>query len=295
MERLTPNYHFEEDQKLLQEMKDAFLACPSAVRYIRSLKIPDELVDQEIVKIYDFVSDLNFCKKCPGVGACNKSTPRLCTRIVYQDGIISRELVPCKEYLKLTKFKSQFLVRDFDESWLNSDLKKIDYSQERMEVVKRYQDILKGESKYPWIYIMGEAGTGRSFVAANLAIDIAKKEKGPVAFIDVPSRFKEMASTKDNALFNEYLERYSTVPVLVLDDLGNEYKSDFVRENIFFQILSSRSKNHLMTIITSDFDINDIATMYLTNQASKPKVDQIKRLLKRNSEKEINLGDIPVY
>ena len=99
MERLTVNYHFEEDEKALREMKEAFLACPAAVKAIRALKVPEEIIDQDIVKIYDFVSDINFCKKCPGVMACNKDTPRLCTKIVYKDGILSRELVPCKKYL----------------------------------------------------------------------------------------------------------------------------------------------------------------------------------------------------
>ena len=143
---------------------------------------------------------------------------------------------------------------------------------------------------------MGEAGTGRTFVAANLAVDIAKREKGPIAFIDTPTRFKEMTNKNLSAeAFGEFIKRYSEVPVLVIDDLGNEYKNDIVRESILFPILNNRAKAHLFTIFTSDFNINDIATMYLTNQASKPKVEQIKRLLKRTCGKEINLGEMSVY
>ena len=100
---------------------------------------------------------------------------------------------------------------------------------------------------------------------------------------------------KDNNVFNELLQKYIDVPVLIIDDLGNEYKSDFVRESILYPILSNRSKAHLLTIITSDYGINDFATMYLTNQASTPKVEQIKRLLKRMCSKAIDLGDLSVY
>ena len=275
-------------------MKEEFLACPSAVKYIRSLHIPEELIDEEIVKIYDFVCDLKFCKKCPGVNACNKDTPRLVTKIIYEDGVVSRVLVPCKEYLKMVKFRGQFLIRDFDDEWLTSDLKRLDRTTERIEVIKKYNSYLDGTSN-EWIYIMGESGTGRTFVAANLAIDLAKKEKGPIAFLDAPYRFKELASKKDAEAFNEILKKYSEVPILIIDDLGNEYKSDYVRENILFPILNNRAKAHLFTIFTSDFSINDVATMYLTNQASKPKIEQIKRLLKRTCGKEINLGEMSVY
>ena len=294
MERLIPTYRFEEDEKLLKEMKEAYLSCPAAVKYIRSLKIPDDLIDQEIVKINDMVMDLNYCKKCPGINACSKATPRLVTKIVYKDGVVSREIVPCKEYLKIVKFRNQFIVRDFPDDWLNSELRKIDKTTQRKEVVEKYLSFAKGESQQ-WIYIMGEGGTGRTFVAANITLDMAKNEKGPIAFIDAPYRFKEIASKKDNDAFNELLERYQTVPVLVIDDLGNEYKSDFIRESILFPILNARAKAHLFTIITSDFNISDIAKMYLTNKASEPKCEQIKRLLKRTCGKEINLGDLGVY
>lgn len=287
------NSPFKQNEKVLKDMKDLYLSNASAVKYIKSLNIPDELVDAEIVKINDFVCDLNYCRNCPGVDKCNKATPRLCTKIIYEEGIVERQLVPCKEYLKLINFKKQFIVRDFPEDWLSSSLKKIDGNSARLEVIKKYQENIKNPEP-KWIYLTGEEGTGRTFVAANIAIDIARNNLGPVAFIDVASRFKELQSKKDDA-FNELLEKYMNAPVLVLDDLGNEYKSDFVREAILFPILNARSKSHLFTIITSDFNLDDFALMYTTNAASKPKVEQIKRLIKKNIDEEINLGTVSVY
>ena len=294
MLRLKPSSHFEEDKALIEQMIAEYRNCPQAVRYIKSLKIPEDKVEEEIAKIYDFVSDINTCKKCPGINNCPKSAKRLCTRIVYEDGVVSRELVPCKEYIKDIKFRNQFVVRDFDDDWLVSELKSIDKSEGRKEAILKYNNIFANNTG-EWLYLMGEAGSGRTFLAANLVLDIAKKGRGPIAFIDVSTRFKEIASKKDPAVFNQLIERYSTVPVLVLDDLGNEYKSDFIRESILFPILNARSRAHLFTIITSDFNINDVTTMYLTNQASKPKVEQIKRLLKRNCGPEISQGDLSIY
>ena len=85
MLRLRVNSHFEEDQNLIEKMREEYRNCPNAVRYVKSLKIPEEKVDEDIVKIYDFVSDLNFCKKCPGYNNCNKDTPHLCTKITYEE------------------------------------------------------------------------------------------------------------------------------------------------------------------------------------------------------------------
>ena len=293
MERIAQNYHFNEDKRLLAKMKEEFFDCPAAVKYIRSLNIPDNVIEQEIVKIYDLVCDIKICRNCPGVDNCSKDTPRLCTKIIYEDGVVSRVLVPCKEYLKLVKFKSQFVVRDFEEEWLFST-KKMDRTPKREEVVKKYANYLDGNSK-EWIYIIGESGTGRTYVAANIAIDLAKNEKGPIAFINAPIRFKELRNTKDNEKFDEIIDKYSSIPVLIVDDFGNEYKNEFVRENILFPIINNRARKHLFTIFTSDFNINDITTMYVTNEASKPKVKQIKRILKNCCGKEINLGEMSIY
>ena len=293
MERLIVNSPFKENEKVLKQMKANYAACPAAIKYIKSLNIPDDVVEKEIVTINDFVMDLNHCKHCPGVDKCDKETPRLCTKIVYTDGVVERQLVPCKEYLKYISFRNQFTVRDFPDEWLTSVLKKIDNSAPRAEAIKKYDDFLKGNST-DWIYLIGEEGTGRTYVAANIALDLAGKQKGPIAFVDVPTRFKELAGKKDQA-FTDLLAKYTDVPVLVLDDLGNEYKSEFVRETILFPILNARSKAHLFTIITSDFKIDDLCLMYMNNQASKPKVEQIKRIIKKNAGDEINLGDLSIY
>lgn len=293
MDRLTANSLFDNQEELLKKMKDNFLACPPAVNHLKKLGVPEEEINKRIVKVNDFVEDIKFCKNCKGVNKCQKATPCLVTKMIYEDGILDRQVVPCKKYLEFIKFRNQFIVRDFPEEWLYSSLKDIDKSMERLELIKKYKSIIDNKTG-EWIFITGEAGTGRSFVAANLCIDMATRDLGPIAFIDVPTRFKELGNKKEEA-FSSLLEKYQKVPVLVLDDLGNEYKSDFVRETIFFQILNVRAKNNLFTIITSDFLMKDISDMYCLNQASKPKVEQIKRLLKRKCGEEINLGEIGAY
>ena len=72
MEKLKVNMNIESDQELIAEMKKMYLGCPKAVKYVNELGIPPEAVDDNIVKIFDFVSDINYCDKCPGVRKCKK-------------------------------------------------------------------------------------------------------------------------------------------------------------------------------------------------------------------------------
>ena len=297
MEKLKVNINIENDDKLLSDMKKAYLACPAAIKYCNDLKIPEEKIDENIVKIFDFVSDINYCKKCPGVKKCAKANPLLCTKIVYDHGEIDRQLVPCKELLKQITFKRQFQVMDFPEEWLDSSLRTLDRNAGRDLALDRYRSFIKDKDN-SWIYLSGSKNSGRSYFAAALVVDAARKDRGPICFLNTTSRlreFNDLGYGKKKEEFDRKLEQYSNVPILVLDDFGNEFKSDFVRDAILFPILSARAGKRLLTIFTSDFTIDEVETLYSNSKAGAIRAKQISRLIKSMAREEINLGDIAIY
>ena len=297
MEKLKVNINVQSDEDLLNEMKKAYLACPQAVKYCSDLKIPQEKIDDNIVKIYDFVSDINYCKKCPGVKKCAKGNPLLCTKIIYEHGEIDRQLVPCKELIKDIAFKKQYMIRDFEEDWLDSNLRTIDRNSGRDLALARYRDFLK-EKDNSWIYLIGSKNSGRSYFAAAITADIARKERGPICYLNSSLRLRELSDynyAKKKEEFERRLELYSNVPILVLDDFGNEFKNDFVRDAILFPILSTRASKRLLTIFTSDFTIDEVETLYSNTKAGAIRAKQIARMIQSMSKEEINLGDISIY
>lgn len=288
---------YDADEKLLEEMKKAYLACPQAIKYCNELGIPAEKIDENIVKIYDFVRDLNYCSKCPGVKKCGKTNPLLCTKIVYSGGEIDRQMVPCKELLKDITFKKQFLIRDFEEDWLDSSLRSIDRTSGRNQAMVKYHDFIKTKQCH-WIYLTGSKNSGRSYFAASLIVDAARKNRGPVCFIDSTLRLREINDLgygKKKEDFDKKLDLYSNVPILVFDDFGNEFKNDFVRDAILFPILSTRASKRLLTVFTSDFTISEIEALYSNTKAGAIRAKQIARLITSMCGEEINLGDVSIY
>ena len=297
MEKLRVNIIVEKDEDLRQKMKEAYLSCPQAIKYCNELNIPSEVIDKNIVKVFDFVSDINYCNKCPGVKKCNKQNPLLCTKIIYSHGELDRQLVPCKELLKQIAFKNQYVIRDFEDDWLDASLRSIDRNQGRDVALMRYRDFLKTKDN-SWIYLTGNKNSGRSYFAAALTVDSARRERGPICFLNSTLRLRELNDLgygKKKEDFDKKLELYSNVPILVLDDFGNEFKTDFVRDAILFPILSTRASKRLMTIFTSDFTIEDIEALYGTSKAGAIRAKQIARLIKSMSGEEINLGEISIY
>ena len=296
MEKLKINMSIEEDTDILAKMKEAYMACPSAIKYVRELGIPEDKIDENITRIYDFVSDINYCRKCPGIKNCAKHNPLLCTKIVYEEGLVDRQLVPCPKFIERVAFEKQFLIRDFDDAWLDVKITDLDNTKDRTAALQKYVKFIK-EGKNDWIYLTGGPNSGRSFLAAAFATDAARKNVGPVCFVNCSTRIGEIASyyAKEKDRFQKEIERLSNCQILVLDDFGNEFKNDMIRDAILFPIISNRANKKLFTIVTSDFSINEIVTLYSTSKAGEIRANQIGKLIKAVAGKEINLGELSIY
>ena len=71
MEKIKVDMHVDDDQNIVKQMYREYLQCNEAIAELKKLGIPDDKIEDNITKIYDFVSDLNYCKKCPGLKKCN--------------------------------------------------------------------------------------------------------------------------------------------------------------------------------------------------------------------------------
>ncbi|MEA5061498.1 MAG: ATP-binding protein [Erysipelotrichaceae bacterium] len=296
MEEIKVKLSIEEDDSALNKMYSNFLNCVEAVKETKRLEIPDDKIKKYIVKINDFVDDVNYCKKCPGTAKCKKLNPLLVTRITYVNGVVDRNLLPCPEMLREMEYEKQFYFRDFDEDKRTANLRTLDKTSQRTSASVKVRDFIMGkESK--WVFLNGARGTGRTYLAIAVANETANKKLGPIAFINASLRLKELNdfSYSNKSEFERLINTLSSCPLLIIDDFGNEFKNDFIRDGVVFQILSNRASKRLMTIITSDFTIDEIVTLYSTSKAGAIRAKQIGNILKDNCEEEINLGKISIY
>ena len=293
------NLKIQSDDSLIQQMKEALYACPSVVKFCKDQGMTEEVMEQNITKIYDFVRDVNYCRKCPGLKQCKKDNAYLNTKITYSYGVVDTQLIPCKEILKRVSFERQFVVRDFPDEWLDVIMSDINKSQSKTIAMEAYMKYLRNEDT-SWLYLTGGIGSGKSFFAAALSIDLAKrglKGKAPICFINASKRILELSelSKQKSEDFKKKLDLYSTVPVLVIDDFGHEYKNDFTRDAIVNEIITTRCNKKLFTIITSNFALDEIEVLYSTNNAGAIMAKQIVKTIKAMSKKEIDLGDLKLY
>lgn len=118
------------------------------------------------------------------------------------------------------------------------------------------------DSKWPFLW--GGTGSGKTF-AAILIAQIAMLREKTVFFTNVAELLDALRPSADNTLVDGmaikdiYTAKANRANILILDDIGQEKSSEWVRERLFL-IINERWNAGKMTVLTSNFDIEHIKT-----------------------------------
>lgn len=154
---------------------------------------------------------------------------------------------------------------------------KLDEAIQLLKIGKHYRNVsLEAADKLPkkliefgysWLnlpnqslYLFGHVGSGKTYFSICLLRELIKKGKNCL-FINSLQLDKELlAGSRGQGQFNEdhVIRRYSDCDYLFLDDLGVESDTPRV-ERQYYEIINSRIVNEKVTIITTNFDLEEIS------------------------------------
>jgi DNA replication protein DnaC len=110
-----------------------------------------------------------------------------------------------------------------------------------------------------WILLRGGYGCGKTHLAVAIANGQITQNR-PVIFTTVPDLLDFLRSSfAPNSLvgFDERFEQIRSAPLLILDDFGTESGTPWAREKLF-QILNHRYNGRLPTVITTNYELEEI-------------------------------------
>ena len=109
-----------------------------------------------------------------------------------------------------------------------------------------------------WLLLSGGYGCGKTHLAASIA-NQAVSSGIPTLFLTVPDLLDWLRSSfsAEETTFSARFEEIRNIQLLILDDLGTENATPWVREKIF-QIINYRYLNRLPTVITTNLDMQRI-------------------------------------
>lgn len=113
------------------------------------------------------------------------------------------------------------------------------------------------ENPADWLLYTGRYGTGKTHLAAAIA-NYALAHGKEVIFQPVPDLLDRLRMGYGNNAdsYEDRFDRYRTVPLLILDDLGAQSPTPWAEEKLY-QIINYRYVNKLPTVVTSNVNMRD--------------------------------------
>lgn len=261
-----------QDNEYKNALKDSEYAT-----LVKKLKLSDDEVKKNTIKLMDTMEELDHCKNCSSLFECQNKVRGHVFFPTKDESNIVFTYIPCKYQKKESK-----KIKETNDNILdNARLKDIKPSKNRIEVIKwikNYYDSFDPYKTQKGLYLHGSFGTGKTFLIAALLNELKDKYHVSTEIVYFPELLRKLK--EDLSLVGEKLENFEGTDILLLDDIGAEKVTEWGRDEILGTILQTRMNKGLPTFFTSNLNIKELES-HLSLTKDSEDILKAKRILER--------------
>lgn len=288
MESLKDHKKVKELKKELIENYRANLKDETFNELVNKNHISEEIGSLYNSSLEDSTRELKNCSNCKGLYECKNKVAGHYLYPKVNANMIDMVYVPCK--YKKENDRLLELKNTASKELLNARFKEIDVKDKnRVEVIKwikKFYDEFDIYKDMKGLYLHGSFGSGKSFLIYALLNELNINKRVDFIALYFPDVLKDLK--EDWETYNSKMERYSSVPVLLLDDIGAEQVSEWGRDEVLGTILQNRMNNHLTTFFTSNLTILELEYHLSLAKSSLDKV-KARRIIERIKQLTVDM------
>ena len=179
-----------------------------------------------------------------------------------------------KKRLNLINFPSSLKNVSFLDVY-RDDVQRLTVLNRMIEFVNDYPNNLKG------LYLYGDFGVGKSFMVAALAHDLSEKRGVSSTLLHYPSFVIDVKNAIGDGNVKTLVDEIKLSEVLILDDIGAEQSTAWVRDEILQVILQYRMQEDLPTFFTSNFNFEDLELHFAKGKHGNDETWEARRVMER--------------
>ena len=232
----------------------------------------------------EFVIGTRKCHNCIGLSKCSQPIRGHFPTLEPYLGRLKIGFTSCK-YYKSQQHLDNIQAFHMPKSMANANFETMHTDANREELFRLGMDFVVNYKKDEYkkgMFLYGSMGSGKTYAMCAIANELAKRGVGcaVVYFPELIAQIKASFSAEANA-GNAIVEKLKDVPVLMLDDIGSESVTSWMRDEILGRILNHRMMHELPTFFTSNFNFEELQAHY--GQTTRNEYEPVKaaRILER--------------
>jgi primosomal protein DnaI len=254
--------------------------------FINEHKITNvSLLESSLPQMMSYINYKKRCDGCKGLAHCTQNIEGYQPVLVFGNSI---EMIydECSFLIKSNETRNRLqnlTFYSFDNKIIN-EKGKIFVNKERSEVLDHLVNFVKNYKKDKFmkgLYIHGPFGRGKTYMLVHTAKELA--EKGfKVIFAYYPNLVRELKSSIGNNTLEEMVRDLKETDILILDDLGGESNSAFIRDEVIGPILQYRMDAKKPAFFTSNLDLVQLTEHFalVSNAIDRPKASRLIERIK---------------
>ncbi len=258
-------------------------------------KLTDDDIVKSYAKLYEFVQE----KKKFELKDATMIAPGYEPRLFMNFHFIDVTYVPTESLIKQKKqsvIRNRVKAMDMPKDIREARLDRFELTSERKEAfqeavkfINEFEDSPK--SFHQGLYFQGTFGVGKTYLLGAIANTLA--ERGfQTTLVHFPTFAVEMKQSIQKDTVGEKLDMVKKAQVLMIDDIGADSMSSWIRDDILGVILQYRMQEQLPTFFTSNFNMKQLEEEHLrVTQRGEEEPLKAKRIMERVRylTKEINM------
>ena len=235
-----------------EELVKQIVADPDVAAFIQSERLTPAEIKRSISKFNQYISERNRFLLGDKAYIAKGYKPILVKNEGYAD--VSYEETPeLVEAQKQATINARLNLISLPASLKEASLAKVDLDD--VGRYKAFELLTNFVADYPnykkAIYLYGDFGVGKSYMMAALAHDLSEKRSVSTTLLHYPSFVLDVKNAISSGLVKEKIDEVKVAQVLILDDIGAEQSSPWMRDEILQVILQHRMQENLPAFFTS--------------------------------------------
>ena len=265
-----------------QDLVQQIVKDPDVAAFIQKESLSQEELNRSISKFNQYITERDKFLRGDTDYVARGYKPILVMNHGYAD--VSYEETPeliaaekeaaIKNRLKLINLPASLKKVSFEDVDAD-DERRFSVFQRLVEFSEAYPHVRKG------LYLYGDFGVGKSFMVAALAHDLSEKRGVSSTLLHYPSFVIDVKNAIGDGNVKTLVDEIKQAEVLILDDIGAEQSTAWVRDEILQVILQYRMQEDLPTFFTSNFNFEDLEKHFSKGKNGNDETWEARRVMER--------------